>query len=170
MKHSVFSSLLVTVIAGPDGALRYTPAANAHGAATVSVTLRDDGGAANGGVDTSATQTFGITVNAVNDAPSFIKGADQTVTNDAGPQTVQGWATSISAGPADEASQKLTFALISDSTGLFAVQPAISADGTLTYTPASTANGVANVTVTLKDDGGTANGGVDISASEAFKI
>jgi len=154
----------------PDGTLRYTPAANAHGVASVSVTLKDDGGTANGGVDTSAAQTFVITVNEVNDAPSFIKGADQTVTNDAGPQTVEGWATSISAGPVDEAGQQLTFALSSDNAGLFAVQPAISPDGTLTYRPASNANGVANVTVTLKDDGGTANGGTDTSAPQPFRI
>ena len=39
----------------------------------------------------------------VNDAPSFTKGADQTVPEDAGPQTVEGWATNIKAGPEDEA-------------------------------------------------------------------
>ena len=53
----------------------------------------DNGGTANGGVDTSAAQTFTITVTAVNDAPSFTKGADQTVLEDAGAQTVTGWAT-----------------------------------------------------------------------------
>ena len=46
---------------------------------TVTVPLQDNGGTANGGVDTSAPQTFTITVTAVNDAPSFTKGADQTV-------------------------------------------------------------------------------------------
>ena len=61
----------------------------------------DNGGTANGGVDTSAAQTFTITVTAVNDAPSFTKGADQTVIEDAGLQTVAGWATAISAGPAE---------------------------------------------------------------------
>ena len=66
------------------GTLTYTPAANANGSATVSVQIHDNGGTANGGVDTSATQTFTITVNAVNDAPSFTKGADQTVNEDAG--------------------------------------------------------------------------------------
>ena len=58
------------------GTLTYTPAANANGAATVTVQLHDNGGTANGGVDTSAAQTFTITVTAVNDAPSFTKGAD----------------------------------------------------------------------------------------------
>ena len=46
---------------------------------------------------------------AVNDAPSFTVGPDQTVDEDAGPQSVDPWATAISAGPADEAAQTLTF-------------------------------------------------------------
>ena len=37
-----------------------------------------------------------IAVAVVNDAPSFTKGADQTVLEDAGAQTVPGWATAIS--------------------------------------------------------------------------
>ena len=76
-------------------------AANANGLATVTVILKDDGGTANGGSDTFTTQTFTITVNAVNDAPSFVKGADQTVNEDAAAQTVNAWATSISKGPAE---------------------------------------------------------------------
>src|SRR5690242_21193434 len=57
-------------------------------------------------LDTSAPQTFTITVTAVNDAPSFTKGANQTKLEDAGGQTVTGWATTISAGPADERSEE----------------------------------------------------------------
>ena len=64
--------------------LTYTPAANANGLATVTVRLKDDGGTANGGVDTSGPQTFTITVTPVNDVPSFLKGADQSVNEDAG--------------------------------------------------------------------------------------
>ncbi|HEX2972144.1 MAG TPA: Ig-like domain-containing protein, partial [Tepidisphaeraceae bacterium] len=51
------------------GTLTYTPAADATGTATVTVTLSDDGGTANGGANTSASQTFTITVNALNHAP-----------------------------------------------------------------------------------------------------
>src|SRR2546428_82336 len=65
------------------GTLTYTPAANANGSATVAVSLKDNGGVANGGSDTSAAQTFTITVTAVNDVPSFTKGANQTVLEDA---------------------------------------------------------------------------------------
>ena len=54
-----------------NGTLFYKPADDAHGTATVTVLLSDDGGTANGGVDTSAPQTFTITVNPV-DAPPLI--------------------------------------------------------------------------------------------------
>ena len=49
-------------------------------------------------VNTSPQQTFNITVTPINDAPLFTKGADQTADEDAGPQTVSGWATGISDG------------------------------------------------------------------------
>ncbi len=55
-----------------SGTLTFTPAANAFGSATVSVVAVDDGGTANGGVNTSAAQTFAITVTAVNDTPTDI--------------------------------------------------------------------------------------------------
>jgi hypothetical protein len=153
----------------PNGTLTYTPAPNAYGSATITVVAHDDGGTANGGVDTSAPQTSSITVTPVNDAPSFTKGADQIVNEDAGPQTVAGWATAISAGP-NEGSQTLTFVTSNDNAALFSAQPAVSASGTLTYTPAPNANGSATVTIYLKDDGGTANGGVDTSPSQTFTI
>src|SRR3989442_8460326 len=65
-----------------NGTLTFTPAANANGSATVTVQVHDDGGVANGGVDTSAAQKFTITRNAVNHAPSFTKGANQTKNED----------------------------------------------------------------------------------------
>ena len=72
--------------------------------------LHDNGGTANGGVDTSAPQTFTITVTAVNDAPSFTKGAEPDGARGRGRADASpGWATAISAGPADEAGQTLTF-------------------------------------------------------------
>src|SRR5205085_8865553 len=83
----------------PNGTLTFTPAANANGVANITVVAHDNGGTANGGQDTSAAQSSTITVTAVNDAPSFVKGADQTTNEDSGAQTVSGWATSISAGP-----------------------------------------------------------------------
>src|SRR5439155_696667 len=146
-----------------DGTLSYAPAANANGSAVVTLALHDDGGTANGGSDTSAAQPFLIVILAVNDAPSFVAGPDQTVLEDAGLQTVTGWATGISAGPADEAGQHLNFLVSNDHPELFASQPSVAANGTLSYAPVSNANGAATVTVALHDDGGTANSGSDTS-------
>ena len=68
----------------------YTLANNANGTATVTVFLQDNGGTAGGGKNKNAVaQTFMITATAVNDAPSFTKGADQTVNEDVvGVQTI----------------------------------------------------------------------------------
>src|SRR5439155_101133 len=110
-----------------NGTLTYTSATNANGSATVTVQLHDNGGTANGGVDTSAAQTFTITVTAVNDAPSFTKGADQTVLEDAGAQTVANWATNISAGLANESGQTLNFIVSTTNAALFSVPPSIAA-------------------------------------------
>jgi len=52
--------------ADATGTLTFTPAANANGTATITVTVTDDGGTANGGVDTYM-RTFTVTVNAVSD-------------------------------------------------------------------------------------------------------
>src|SRR5262249_43434666 len=152
------------------GTLTYTPAANANGSATINVKLKDDGGTANGGVDTSAAQTFTISVTAGNDAPSFTKGSNQTVLEDSEPQSVTGWATNISAGPADESGQTLTFLVTTNNDPLFSALPAIDTNGKLTFTPAANANGSATVTVRLKDNGGTANGGADTSGPQTFTI
>lgn len=155
----------------PDGTLIYTPAAGVIGTATITLQLQDNGGTADGGVDTSAPQTFTISINNVNDAPSFTAGPSQTVLEDAGAQTVAGWATAIDDGDAG-VTQALTFNITGNSNAaLFAVAPAIDpATGTLTYTPAADANGSATITVTLSDDGGTADGGVDTSAPQSFTI
>lgn len=153
-----------------DGTLTYTPAANAYGVATVTIRARDDGGTANGGVDTSPAQTFTVTIEPVDDAPSFSGGTGQTVLEDAGAKSVSGWATGISPGPANESSQSVSFQVSASPTGLFAVQPAVAPDGKLTFTPAANVNGTATVTVKAKDNGGTANGGVDTSPTQTFTI
>jgi Ca2+-binding RTX toxin-like protein len=51
--------------------LTYTPTKDANGSATVGVKATDDGGTENGRVDSSAQQTFTITVSPVNDAPEI---------------------------------------------------------------------------------------------------
>ncbi|MBF0296975.1 MAG: hypothetical protein HQL96_17460, partial [Magnetococcales bacterium] len=145
------------------GTLTFTPADHANGSATLSVALLDSGEDNN----TSATQTVTITVTPVNDTPSFLKGADQSILKNDGAQSIAGWATGISrGGGADEASQTLTFTLVNDNNALFAAQPAIDASGTLTYTPATNAFGSATVSVSLADNWG----GDNTTPTQGFQI
>jgi hypothetical protein len=105
-----------------------------------------------------------------NVAPSFTAGSDLDVAEDAGLQTISNWATNISPGPSTEAGQQVAFVVSTDNPTLFALQPTIAADGTLTFTPADNAHGIANVTVQLHDDGGTLRGGEDTSPPQGFTI
>lgn len=165
-------SLFATVpsIDATTGTLTYAAADDAFGVANVTVRLQDDGGTADGGNDTSPPETFVITVNSVNDTPSFGAGLDETVNEDAGLQTINAWATNISAG-ANESTQALNFTVSTDNDALFSVLPSIdTANGNLAYTPAANANGEAVVTVVLRDNGGTQNGGSDASAPLTFCI
>ena len=151
------------------GILSFKPAPDGHGQAIITVTVRDNGGTVGGGVD-STTRTFPITVAAVNDPPSFIRGVDLAIDEDSGPHTVVGWATNIRAGPANEADQTLAFQLSASNAALFSVQPAISPAGALSFTPAPNTHGSAIVAARLKDSGGTASGGVDSSPPQTFTI
>jgi hypothetical protein len=55
--------------------------------ATVYVTLTDNGGTANGGVDTSPTLTFTITITPVNDPPTAVNDS-ATIAPDSGPNAI----------------------------------------------------------------------------------
>jgi subtilisin family serine protease len=146
-----------------NGTLRYTPAQNSNGIATVRVRLFD-------GIDSGSTASFSIAVTAVNDAPSFTKGSDITIEERSTPYSVVNWATSISAGPSDESTQVLSFLVTPVNSSLFTNPPALSPSGTLTFTPAAGVIGTTIVNVTLTDDGGTSNGGSNSSASQQFSI
>jgi hypothetical protein len=63
-----------------------------------------------------------------------------------------------------ELSQTVAFTTSNDNPSLFTAQPAVSSDGTLSYTLAPNACGTANVVVSGKDSGGTAHGGNDTGA------
>jgi hypothetical protein len=146
------------------GTLRFTPAANANGVATLTIRAADDGGTAHGGSDTSAPQTTTTTVTPVNDPPSFTVGSSNlalSISGLLGAQTVSNWATNI--GPGNETGQHVTFVVTNNNHGLFTVQPAVSPSGTLSYTPNIFGLGSASVTV-------TSGGGNDTSPSQTFTI
>ena len=155
-----------------EGTLIYSPAPDANGTATITIFLQDDGGTANGGVDRSSNQSFDITIMPVNDAPSFTGGADQNVTAGATATdyTVNNWATNIRSGPPDEAGQVLVFDLESSNTGLFNTPPTIDTNGNLSYAIAPDVVGSSTINVTLIDDGGTTDGGRNVSTVVTFTI
>jgi VCBS repeat-containing protein len=109
-----------------------------------------------------------IDVAAVNDRPT-VTASNVTVAEDSGAFTSTNWATG-SPGPEDEDGQTLTFTLTNTNPALFSVQPAISATGTLTFTPAANENGTATLGVRVTDSGGTANGGVNQSLIQNYTV
>ncbi len=117
----------------------------------------------------TTNQPFTLTVNGINDVPIFTKGANQSVNEDAGAQTVSGWATGIGDGD-PELTQTLSFTVSNDNNALFSVQPSIDASGTLTYTTASNSNGSATVTVTLSDNGSGVAPNANTSSAQTFTI
>ncbi len=145
------------------GTLTYTPVANENGSATIEIELND-------GLISSATQTFTITVDAINDVPTFTKGANQTKDEDAGAQTVVGWVVAMDDGDPD-VTQALIFNIVSNSNAaLFSAAPAISDIGTLTYTPMANAFGTATINITISDNGSGVSPNQNTSAQQSFTI
>ncbi len=150
---------------GRRGRLRFTPADNAFGEAVVMVKAI--------GADDSvvARDSFLIVINPVNDAPSFAIAGDVRVPVDSGGHRFDGFASDFDPGNEFESGQQpVAFEVRNDRNDLFAVQPIITPDGVLAFTVAEGLSGIANVAVQVQDDGGTANGGEDLSAVLEFQI
>src|SRR5262249_19678470 len=104
-----------------------------------------------------------LTVISVNDPPTLNGLTNRTILEEAGLQTVN--LTGISTGPANESSQTNIITATSSNPSLIPnptvnyVNPSTS--GTLTFTPVSMQFGTATITVIVKDNGGTTNGGID---------
>lgn len=156
-------------LTGSGANLTYTPAPNYNGPDTFTFKAND------GTADSNVVSVL-INVRAVNDAPSFtIANAVVARDEDAGPQSIPNFVTDIAAGPAtatDEVGQGLSFEVsVSASNGLtFSQAPAISPDGTLTYTTAPNSTGTATILVVLVDTGGTDFGGANRSVMKSFNI
>ena len=157
-----------TAALDPDGSFTYTPEASFFGEDQFTYRASDGSGS-------SSTATVTINVAPVNDAPRFRDGGDQSVKKDARREVAR-WATGISPGADNEAGQVLMFEVTNDNPQLFTSdgQPAVVRDdetrGTLIFEPSPGQTGSATVTVVLKDDGGTANGGRDTSDPHTFTI
>ncbi len=146
-----------------DGSFTFKPIANANGDNSFTFTGTDSDGP-------STPATITVHVTPVNDAPSFTKGPDKTVSESSSAASFPGWATGISKGPADESGDVLNFVIDSVSVDLFSVGPAVSPSGTLSFTPTPGVSGDSLVTLHLHDDGGIAGGGDDTSPTQTFTI
>ncbi|MBI1830721.1 MAG: Ig-like domain-containing protein [Planctomycetes bacterium] len=162
------------------GYLIYMPTTNMSGSpfATWTFEVQDDGGTAwdpetqTMGQDTDPDpKTMTINVPWVNQAPSFSASNPPAVDMCADPVAISNWASFNPGGGPEEASQTATYTVtIVSNPDLFSVAPTVAADGTLTYTVAPYVHGTATFDVTVQDDGGTANGGSDTSATLTFAV
>ena len=153
----------------PQGELTFAARADRSGTSEVAVQLQDSGGTEYGGQDTT-TQTFLLSVLPVNDPPTFSVGENVSIERDSGPQSIEGFASNFAPGPEEVDQAILEFVVSTDNPALFAAQPAIDVDGTLTFAPSPTESGTATVSVSVRDNGGVANGGSDTSEIRAFEI
>ena len=143
-----------TLLIDGSGTVSISSVADAFGVATVTVTVVDDGGS-------SSTQSFVLTVNAVNDAPSFtLSTAALSLAEDFG--SAQITVTSSDDGDATE-DQLLSYSLSSSNVGF--AQLSVDGSGTVSISSVADAFGVATVTVTV-DDGGA----VDNLAMQSFVL
>ncbi len=165
----------LTIEQGAAG-MRFRPAANSK--ATGTFAAQSSQAADHSGLG-GGREIGSITVNAVNDPPSFMKGTNVQQANSGYPVRLAGWATNLSpttAGlaplPVDESSQSLRFVVTGNShPALFVSPPVIdTTSGQLAFTPTRGLSGTATITVALRDDGGTERGGVDTSAAQTFTI
>ena len=125
--------------------MTFTPAANVNGSTSVAVEISD-------GSTSVGLGSFTIAISGTNDPPTgTLDTATFTVAEDSGPATDPGRVTGITPGPPDESGQTVSITAIPVDPSLFASGPAISASGTLTFTPAANANGSTAVAVSISD-------------------
>lgn len=139
--------------AGLNRVIAVTPAEDQFGLAEITVEVSD-------GNLTSRT-SFSVLVQPVNDAPLMRLGPNVTVEEDTPAQLLNHWAPLFATGPSNESSQSMDLLLTNDRPDLFQSGPVLSISGDLRFTLAPDAFGEANISVSLRDNGGTEQGGVD---------
>jgi gliding motility-associated-like protein len=96
-----------------------------------------------------------ITLNFVNQAPILDVINDQENCNNTKAQVIQ-----LTGASPVEAGQTMSFTVMTDQDYFSALT--INANGLLSYSPKPGISGTANIVVTIKDNGGTAHGGMDV--------
>ena len=126
------------------GTLTLTPAADAHGSATITVTV-DDG-------EAQTSRDFTVNISPVNDAPTLDAIVDWTVIKNTGPFTID--LAGIGSG-ADNESDEIQISAESNNPALIP-NPDITysspdQSGQLTFQPLADATGSAEITITVND-------------------
>jgi VCBS repeat-containing protein len=152
----------------------FTPVANANGPVSLTMTTSDNGNTGSGGA-LGDTDVSAINITPVNDAPAGTDGSVTTAEDTAKVLTAGDFGfTDPNDSPANAfASVKITTlpgagTLTLNSVAVTAGQLVSVADvnaGLLVYTPATDASGSTSLTFQVQDDGGTANGGINLDAS-----
>jgi hypothetical protein len=150
--------------------LHFTLKPDVFGTAQITVTAKDNGGTADGGVDTTVATTT-LTVLLINDPPSLNPLANFNLVESGSPAQQQVALSGIAAGLGE--SQVLTVTAVSDNPAAVP-NPTVAytspnSTGQLTFAPNPYGSGVAHITVTVHDDGGATNGGID-SSSQTFTV
>jgi hypothetical protein len=86
-----------------------------------------------------------------NQAPMFLAGPSQSALEDAGTQSVPGWATGIAPGAPTETQQTLQFTVTTSNPVLFSVAPFVSPDGTLSWQSAPNDFGTLSFSYVIND-------------------
>ena len=175
-----------------QGNLHFKPKRDHFGTEVFNVTAFDDGGWSRGsaGQDFSKTVQVTLTVNSVNDAPSFqILTSFFAAHEDPGPKVFRHIVNHIEKGPleaydrayANEDEQELTFHIsFLSGVGMFSQAPTVEIEvivptalnyfqgdtiGHLKFLPDQDAFGTDVLSIKLHDDGGTDNNGTDTSVA-----
>ena len=155
----------------PTGQLQFTPAADRSGTVELEVSLCDNA-VAPVSEECSPVRGVIITIKPVNDPPVLTHVGNVAVAEDSPLYSNPNWGTVLSVGvPVDEQqSQELVLvSVVAADPSLFEIQPTLSRDGTLSFKPAADRSGTTDVTVTIRDNGGTQDGGQDTTV-EVFSI
>ena len=171
----VTQNQLITITDIVNGQLVFNPVANASGStySNFSFKVHDNGGTANGGQDKAVRDnTLTFDVLPVNDAPVAVE-SSITLPEDI-PQTLSLMDFGFS-DPDNHKLQSIAIVSLPSSGGLRLAGQSIAegtqidasdiSQGNLIYTPNSNTNGSDSVDFIVIDDGGTSNGGQNISTS-----
>lgn len=162
---------------GSNGSFTFTPSSGFSGVTSFKYGMAALSNGSCVGPADAPNVVVTITVGA-NDQPTATLGptcdGGVTVAEDSGAFSDPGRCVDVTSWGVDEVQAVDGWVITSNHPELFSAAPSIStsndSEGRLSFTPAPNATGAASVSVRVRDDGGTDNGGVDLSDALIFSI